>query len=91
MPLERPGILGMAMTFRESMITCSEPESSSGISIMSITSIQIVNDTGSLTITFTTASFTHEMVLVPGMSSTEAQATFSTMEEILFIRNPYDF
>lgn len=58
---------------------------------MSTTNIQIVHDARSLTVPSTTASLTHEMLLVPGMPSTEAHAMFSTTHEMLFIRNPYDF
>lgn len=45
----------------------------------------------SLTVPSTTGSLTHEMVPMPGVPSTEDQATFPSMGQKPFFRNLYDF
>uniref|UniRef100_A0A8C6RK00 Krueppel-like factor 17 n=1 Tax=Nannospalax galili TaxID=1026970 RepID=A0A8C6RK00_NANGA len=87
-PLGRPGTLGVAMTFSENLIPCSRLPASTGIS-MSHSSAPTMPDSGPTTVPSTTASLTQEMLLVPCMSSTEAQAILPSMDQMLHSRNPY--
>lgn len=71
MPWGRPGLPGMAMTFRESMISCSEPKPSSFGFQWHLNHIHHQSPyTAGCLFPSKTASSTHEMVLLSRLPST---------------------